>query len=253
MLLHIGDKVKIVDAGKVYTTYRSFFDYYRQIGHTTEFIDGVIEQYAEGISPDETDADMEYVVCYLHWHGDYTDKQLAVINNGLKTFIIGVEGLELISSDLCFHVGDIVRIRDTGNCYSLFDDLIKANKDQISEYDEVWDRFAMGRSASSIAEITDPRSFLSLFKVVWAGHHPTMLNDAHAGSIAVITNSKYTFVMGFEGLELTGESSLPEVSWDKYIIYVRNWAVVNKDSAQSVRDAAGPKSYAEWLKSKNKS
>lgn len=251
MLLHIGDKVKIVDAGRVYTAYRSFLDFYRQIGRTTEFIDGVIEQYVEGVSPDETDEDMKYVVCYLHRHELY-DSQVAVINNGLKTFIIGVEGLELISSDLCFHVGNIVRIRDTGSCYSLFDDLIKANKDQISEYDEVWHRFAVGRSASDIAEITDPRSYLSLFKVVWVGGHPTRLNR-DTGSIAVITNSKYTFVMGFEGLELTGEGSLPEVSWDKYIIYVRNWAVINKDSAQSVRDAAGPKSYAEWLKSKNKS
>lgn len=240
-MIHVGDKVRITTLGVVYTTYPGFLDYYREISSST-MIERVCSQYEYGRSPTLGEAQCNlYTVMFVREHGSMPGRKLAVVNDGEKTFIINVQGLTLVSSDLPFSEGDKVYIRDSNYVYSEWQKLVKHMSTVISDGAEVYQKWFNCRTPD--AEEIDGNSPEAVFYVKWIGHHISRPDEA---IVAIISNNIHTYIIGVNGLTKAGERS-----WDKYIIYVRNWAVVNKDSAQSVRDATGPKSYAEWLNNKS--
>ena len=242
-MIHIGDKVKIADAGKIYPEYPDFLDYYSNIS-TSTLSERVRRQYRFGRSPSEAEMhDSVFTVMFIREHGDYAGINLAVINDGNATYIINVNALTLVSSDLPFTEGDKVIIKRSDYVYSEWLSLIKHMSTVIPDGADVYQKWFNCRKPD--AEEVDGKTSEAVFTVKWIGHH---ISRPDENTVTIISNNTHTYIMDVKGLAKVGESS-----WDKYIVYVRNWAVVNKDSAQSVRDAAGPKSYAEWLKSKNKS
>ena len=236
-MIHVGDKVKIADTGRIYSSYPGFLDYYKFMGSslTTE---RVCSQYALNHSPtDEEVRDKVFTVYYVREHGSLEGRILAVINDGNVTYIINVNALTLVSSDMPFSEGDKVYIKDAGGCYSSWEKLLQGVSSVIPDGVEVCRKWTDGVSPSESLE--GGKSPDAIFTVKWVGHH-VMRPDEDI--VAIISNNNKTFIISAKSLARAGEKS-----WEKYIIYVRNWAVVNKDNAQSVRDATGPKLYAEWL------
>lgn len=239
-MIHVGDKVKIADTGRIYTTYPGFLDYYRETG-TSNMAEQVCSQYEYARSPTASEArDKVFTVMFVREHGSMDGDILAIINDGNVTYIIKVDGLTLVSSDLPFTEGDKVYISDSGPVYSMWKNLVKNMATVIPDGDEVLQKWTDGCSPRPDEE--GGKSPDAIFTVKWIGHHIARPDE---DITAIISNDTHTYIIGVRGLKKAGEKS-----WDKYIIYVRNWAVVNKDSAQSVRDAAGPKLYAEWLNSR---
>lgn len=240
-MIHIGDKVRIEDAGRLYSTYSGFLDYYRDCGSST-MVERVCSQYEYGNSATTSEVhDKVFTVMFIREHGTIEGNILAIINDGDTTYIINVEGLSLVSSDLPFAEGDKVYIKDAEPVYSIWDSLIKNVTTVIPDGEKVRRKFYSCHSPTS-AE-TGGKSPEAVFTVKWIGHHMSRPNE---DITVIISNDAHTYIISAKGLAKAGEKS-----WDKYIIYVRNWAVVNKDSAQSVRDATGPKPYAEWLNNKS--
>lgn len=240
-MIHVGDKVRIEDAGRLYSTYSGFLDYYREVGSST-MVERVCSQYEYGNSVTTSEVhDKVFTVMFIREHGTIEGNILAIINDGNTTYIINVEGLSLISSDLPFAEGDKVYIKDAEPIYSMWDSLIKNVTTVIPDGEKVYRKFYSCHSPS--AEETGGKSPEALFTVKWIGHHMSRPNE---DITVIISNDAHTYIISAKGLAKAGEKS-----WEKYIIYVRNWAVVNKDSAQSVRDATGPKPYAEWLNNKS--
>lgn len=236
-MIHIGEKVRITDTGKIYNTYPGFLDYYRELA-SSGVIERVCSQYTYGNSPTAEEVrDTVFTVMFVREHGRMDGRNLAIINDGNVTYIIGVEGLSVVSSDLPFTEGDKVYISDTLRCYSSWDKLVHGVLSVIPDGTEVCHKWCDGASPSD--RLVGGKSPEGIFTIKWIGHHATRPDE---DIVAVISNDVHTYIMSVKGLAKAGEGS-----WEKYIIYVRNWAVVNKDSAQSVRDATGPKSYAEWL------
>lgn len=243
-MIHIGDKVKIGNAGDIYGTYPGFLDYYRDTGGSA-MVERICSQYEYGRSPtDEEVRDKVFTVYYVREHGSMEGDILAVINDGNITYIIKVNGLTLVSSDLPFTEGDKVFIIDSGSVYPVYsswDRLIKHVTTAIPDGEEVRHKWIDCHSPT--ADEVGGKSPEAIFTVKWIGRH---VSRPEEDVVAIISNNNRTYIMSVRGLALAGEKS-----WDKYIIYVRNWAVVNKDSAQSVMDATGPKSYAQWLADKS--
>ncbi len=231
-MIHVGDKVKIGYTGVVYNTYPGFLDYYRDIG-CSAMIERVCFQYEYGRSPTDAEAhDKVFTVMFTREHGSFEGRILAVINDGSVTYIIDINALTLVSSDLPFAEGDKVFISDQMRVYSTWDNLVKHMSTVIPDGEEVYRKWANGHSPA-----TEPSE--AVFTVKWIGRH---ISRPDEDILAIVSSNTNTYIMSVKGLSGTGETS-----WDKYIIYVRNWAVVNKEAAQSVRDATGPKPYAEWL------
>ena len=244
-MIHIGDKVKIADVGKIYPEYPDFLDYYRDAAVST-LSERVCHQYVFTSSPSEAEIhDSVFTVMFIREHGEYAGINLAVINDGNATYIINVNGLTLVSSDLPFTEGDRVIIKHSDYIYTGWQKLIKYMSAVIPDGVEVYRKWFNCRTPD--AEEKDGKSPEAVFYVKWIGHHIARPDE---DIIAIISNNIHTYIMSAKGLE---KAEAGEKSWDKYIIYVRNWAVVNKNNPQSVRDAVGPKPYAEWLKSRNKS
>jgi hypothetical protein len=240
-MIHIGDKVKIGHTGAVYTTYPGFLDYYRDIGSST-IVERVCSQYEYGREPTETEAQCNlYTVMFVREHGSMPGSKLAVINDGNVTYIFDTNALTPVSSDMPFAEGDKVYISNSGCIYSIWSDFVKHMSTVIPDGEEVYRKWTYGRSPAD--NEVNGESPDAVFTVKWIGHHVSRPDEA---TIAIISNATSTYIIGTKGISKAGEKS-----WDKYIIYVRNWAVVNKDTAQSVRDAAGPKPYAEWLNNKS--
>lgn len=241
-MIHVGDKVKIGFTGALYTTYPGFLDYYREVAHASAITERVCNQYEYGRSPtDEEVRDKIFTVMFVREHGSMEGDILAVINDGDETYIIKVEGLTLVSSGLPFTEGDKVYISNSGNIYSMWDSLVKHMSTVIPDGEEVYRKWRNGHSPTD--DETGGKSPDSMFTVKWIGRHPARPDE---DVTVIISNNASTYLIGAKGLTVVGEKS-----WDKYIIYVRNWAVMNKDNAQSAMDATGPKSYAQWLADKS--
>lgn len=239
-MIHVGDKVRIEDAGRLYSTYSGFLDYYRDCGSST-MVERVCSQYEYGNSVTTSEVhDKVFTVMFVREHGTIEGNILAIINDGNTTYIINVEGLSLVSSDLPFAEGDKVYIKDAGPVYSMWDSLIKNVTTVIPDGEKVRRKWVSMYSPTS-AEIGG-KSPEAVFTVKWIGHHMSRPNE---DITVIISNNTHTYIIGAKGLAKAGEKS-----WEKYIIYVRNWAVVNKDNPQAVSDSQGPKSYSMWLRDK---
>lgn len=241
MTIHVGDKVKIGFIGAIYSSYPGFLDYYRDVG-SSSIIERVCSQYELNHSPTSEEArNSVFTVMFIREHGSMEGRKLAIINDGNVTYIIDINALTIVSSDMSFEVGDRVFITDSMRVYTTWESLVKQVSTVIPDGRKVYTKWTNGRSPADY-EING-KSPESIFTIKWIGHHVARPDEA---VIAIISNASNTYIISIKALALAGKKN-----WDKYIIYVRNWAVVNKDSAQSVRDATGPKPYAEWLRNKS--
>jgi len=244
-MVHVGDKVKIGFRGAAYSTYPGFLDYYREAASSTTAVERVCSQYVHGRSVTEAEAQNSvFTVMFVREHGALTGEKLALINDGNVSYIININALTLLSTDMPFTEGDKVYIIDSGPVYPVYsswDRLIKHVSTVIPDGEEVRHKWIDGHSPT--ADDVGGKSPESIFTVKWIGRHVSRPDE---DIVAIISNNNRTYIMSARGLAGAGEKS-----WDKYIIYVRNWAVVNKEAAQSVRDATGPKPYAEWLSNKS--
>lgn len=198
-------------------------------------------QYTPGRSPTQREArEKVFTVKFIREHDSLEGRKLAIINDGNVTYIIGIEGLTLVSSDLPYAEGDKVFIKDPMRVYPTWYKFIEHASTTIPDGEEVYRKWTDG-SLPADDEVKG-KSPDAVFTVKWVGHHIACPEE---DIVAIISNNTRTYIMSTNGLARAGESS-----WDKYVIYVRNWAVINKETAQSVRDATGPKSYAEWLSSR---
>lgn len=239
-MIHVGDKVRIEDTGRLYPTYSGFLDYYRDCGSST-MVERVCSQYEYGNSVTTSEVhDKVFTVMFVREHGTIEGNILAVINDGNTTYIINVEGLSLVSSDLPFAEGDKVYIKDAGPVYSMWDSLIKNVTTVIPDGEKVRRKWYSCHSPA--AEEVGGKSPEAVFTVKWIGYH---LSRPDEDITVIISNDAHTYIISAKGLAAAGEKS-----WEKYIIYVRNWAVVNKDNPQAVSDSQGPKSYSMWLRDK---
>lgn len=240
-MVHVGEKVRIGYAGAVYSSYPGFLDYYRECGSST-MVERVCHQYEYGRSPTDSEvSDRVFTVMFVREHGSMTDRKLAVINDGRVTYIINVNALSVVFTDLPFREGNKVYIKNSFHVYSQWDSLIKHMSTVIPDGEEVYRKWIDGHIPTAVEE--GGKSPEAIFTVKWVGHHVSRSDE---DIIAIISNDTRTYIMSVNGLSKAGEKS-----WEKYIIYVRNWAVINKETAQSVRDAMGPKPYAEWLNNKS--
>ena len=240
-MIHVGDRVKIANTGALYTTYPGFLGYYREVAHSA-VAEHVCSQYEYERSPtDEEVRDKIFKVMFVREHGSMEGDILALINDGNETYIIKVDGLTLVSSDLPFTEGDKVYISDPMRVYSIWDSLVKNMSTVSPDGEEVYRKWRNGHSPTE--DEIGGNSPGAMFVVEWIGHHVARPDE---DITVIISNSTSTYLIGVKGLAKAGESI-----WDKYIIYVQNWAVVNKDTAQSAMDASGPKSYPQWLADKS--
>ena len=240
-MIHVGDKVKIGYTGAMYSTYTGFLDYYRECAGS-DMVERVCSQYYLVSPPTDAEVrDRVFTVMFIREHGSMEGRTLAIINDGNVTYIININALTVVSSDVPFTEGDKVRIKDTGPVYSVWKELVKHMSTAIPDGAEVLRKWTYDHSPEAYE--VGGESPEAVFTVNWVGHH---ISRPDEDIVAIISNDRHSYIIGIKGLEKAGERK-----WDKYIIYVRNWAVVNKGSVQSVRDAAGPKSYAEWLSDKS--
>ena len=145
MIVHIGDRVKIVDMGRIYSTYPDFLDYYSDFSGTTLY-ERVRRQYTFGRLPTQAETRNVFTVMFVREHGSESGRKLAVINDGAVTYIINVEGLTLVSSDLPFTEGDRVFIRDSSYVYSEWQKLIKHMSTVIPDGAEVYQKWSNCRN-----------------------------------------------------------------------------------------------------------
>ena len=242
-MIHVGDKVRIAVTGAIYSTYPGFLDYFRNVAGST-MVERVCEQYEYGYSPtDEEVRGKVFTVMFIREHGSMEGDILAIINDGTRTYIIKVDGLILVSSDLLFTEGDKVYISDSGATYSAWEDLVKNMCTVIPNGEEVCRLWT--REGAPLSDEVGGSTSEALFTVVWVGHHVSRPDEA---VIAIITNGRHSYLIGVAGLtKIEGQVG---DTWNKYIVYVRNWAVVNREQAQSTEDVEGPKSYSKWLENK---
>ena len=240
-MIHVGERVTITDTRVIHSMYSGFLDYYREFSAST-MSTRICSQYKYGHLPaDEEVRDKVFTVVFVREHGALAYRTLAIINDGNVTYIIDTCALAIVFTDLPFREGDKVFIKDSSHVYSEWERLIKHMSTVIPNGDEVYRKWICGNSPS--AEEKDNKSPVAMFTVKWIGHHISRPDEA---IVAIISNNIHTFIIGVKGIEQYGEKL-----WGKYVTYVRNWAVVNKNTAQSVRDAAGPKPYAQWLSDKS--
>lgn len=241
MIVHVGDKVQVATVGGIYNTYPGFLDYYREVG-SSEVIERVCSQYEYGGSLTQAEArEKVFTVMFVREHGAMEGRTLAIINDGSVTYIIDVYALSLVSSALPFAEGDKVYIKDSGNAYSMWESLIKNMATVIPDGEDVYRKWYIGHSPT--ADEIGGKSPDAIFTVKWVGRHVARPEE---DVVVIVSNNTRTYIIGAQGLAKAGEKS-----WDKYIIYVRNWAVANKETAQSVADSTGPKTYPQWLSDKS--
>jgi hypothetical protein len=79
-------------------------------------------------------------------------------------------------------------------------------------------------------------------KVLWIGRH---VSRPREDVLYIVQTGEGVFVLGEKGLEFT-EDTARDITWEKYLIYVRNWCTKHKNFAPSSN--AGPLSLPEWEK-----
>ena len=83
-MIHVGDKVRIFELGKVYSSYPGFLDYYRDTG-SSSMVASVCGQYKLNRSPTEAEVrDKVFTVMFIREHGSLENRKLAVINARLQ-------------------------------------------------------------------------------------------------------------------------------------------------------------------------
>ena len=185
-MIKVGNTVKITNEGAIYTTIFSFLE---EAQKTYAVPTEVLSKYVYGHSPDEEDKQKEYKVYFVGSHPNafFSDKTLALISDGEKTFVIDVNGLKVVSK---ISAGDKVIVADAGKCYDLYDSFMHKYNDELNK--RVYWGWKFGRSYGSTYRDVD-----TVFTVMLIAPHIENKNI----ELAVIHNGKDTFIFDVEGLK----------------------------------------------------
>jgi len=142
MSIEVGDKVKIVDVGQVYTNYMSWLTRDDNYVNMQDYLN----HYQYGRKPD--DLDCEWEVVYKAPHEYLYHKMIYFIDNGSECYMFGEDGLEMVSDDekqTDIEVGDKVRITKA-DTYSTYLGWLDRYKSEISR--SSLERWQYGRSVT---------------------------------------------------------------------------------------------------------
>lgn len=185
-MIKVGDTVKIANDGDIYTTIFSFLEGAQQ---TLVVPTEVLSKYVYGRSPDEEDMTKEYKVYFVGSHPSscFSDRTLALISDGEKTFVIDVNGLKTVSK---LSVGDKVIVVDVGKHYDSYDNFMHRHKNELKE--SVYWGWKFGRIYGATYHEDVP-----VFTVKLIAPH----TDDKSKELAVIYDGKDTFIFDVEGLK----------------------------------------------------
>jgi hypothetical protein len=227
----IGDKVKVIREGGIFTTYTSFMTEYvakfRSIH--TQHISG---NYRENDYPTEDEKAHNFTVEYIAEHSDFPGIIVAIISSDItgRVFIYNADALSVVTPVSSHKVGQKIRIKDNSHTYADWDTLIRSQRGVIaSDLCDVW---SAGKTPTEGTE----------GKVLWVGRH---VSRSQEDVLYIVQTGEGVFVLGEKGLEFT-EDTAGDITWEKYLIYVRNWCTKHKNFAPSSN--AGPLSLPEWEK-----
>lgn len=174
-----GDYVKIRDTGYIYSTYPEFF--------IENDIRDRLNHYVYGASPTDEEVDTSIFKVILVGEGKH-----CVISNGTHDYLIDVDGLKKVSvfeseEDVIVE-GDVVRITDEGQIYSMYDDFMVIHKGAMDK--NVFWNFKVGLTPS------DLENKPSTYKVVGVFPHP----DDSKVNLAIICSDDSTFIIDVKAL-----------------------------------------------------
>ena len=90
-MIKVGNQVKIIDDGKIYSTYDKWI-----MGVPYEFAD-TLDLWKHDECPTKEDIKRIWEVEYIAPHTSYKTEFIALITDGQKAFAIGVDGLEVVN------------------------------------------------------------------------------------------------------------------------------------------------------------
>lgn len=92
-MLKVGDKVRIVDDGEIYSTYFSW------IAKNFDYIKHCLNHYVFNKDPSEkTVRDSIWTIIHIEKHMSEKDTNIAFIDNGNEAYMIGCDGIEEVES-----------------------------------------------------------------------------------------------------------------------------------------------------------
>jgi hypothetical protein len=223
----IGDKVKVIREGGIFTTYTSFIrDYVAQFN--SEHTHKVADSYREGIYPTADEMAHNFTVEYVAHHDVY-DSIIAVVSSERgNVFIYNADALSVVTPVSSHKVGQKIRIKDNSHTYAEWDTLINSQRGVIaSDLCGVW---SAGKTPTEGTE----------GKVLWIGRH---VSRPQEDVLCIVQTGEGVFMFGEKGLEFAADTD-GDITWKKYLAYVRNWCTKHKDFAPRVN--TGPLSLTEW-------
>lgn len=229
----IGDKVKVIREGGIYTTYTSFIrDYVAQF--RSEHTRKIGDTYRENEYPIENELAHNFTVEYTAQHDTYPGYLVAVISSELtgRVFIYAADALSTVTPVSSHRVGQKIRIKDPEHTYADWDTLINSQRGIIAS--NLCDKWEAGRTPTEGTE----------GNVLWIGRH---VSRPQEDVLCVVQTGEGVFILGEKGLEFAADTNGDtdgDTTWKKYIAYVRNWCTKHKDFAPQVN--AGPLSLTEW-------
>jgi hypothetical protein len=223
----IGDKVKVIREGGIYTTYTSFIrDYVAQFN--SEHTRKIGNAYRENEYPTADEMAHNFTVEYVAHHDSY-DSVVAIISSERgNVYIYNADALSVVTPVSSHKVGQKIRIKDNSHTYSGWDTLINSQRGVItSDLCDVW---SADRTPTEGTE----------GKVLWIGRH---VSRPQEDVLYIVQTGEGVFMLGEKGLEFT-EDTAGDITWEKYLAYVRNWCTKHKNFAPSSN--AGPLSLPDW-------
>lgn len=224
----IGDKVRIIREGAIYTTYKIFVAKYVE-SFNSEHPRSVYDAYQECVYPTADEMAHNFTVEYVAPH-DVFGYPVAVIRSEStrRVFIYTADALSTVTPVSSHKVGQKIRIKNNEHVYADWDTLIKSQKGIIAP--ELCDKWTQGKTPSDREE----------GKLLWIGRH---ISRPQEDIVCVVETSTGVFIIGEEGLEFLNDT-VGEVTWAKYLAYVRNWCTKHKGFAPCSN--ARPLSLPEW-------
>lgn len=227
----IGDKVKVIREGGIYTTYQNFIARY-MIEFSSEHTHRIGAAYWEGTYPTEDEMAHNFTVEYTAQHDAYTGTIVTIISSEFtgRVFIYAADALSTVTPVSSHKVGQKVRIKDNSHTYTGGDTLINSQRGVIaSDLCDVWSE---GKTPTEGTE----------GEVLWIGRH---VSRPQEDVLYIVQTGEGVFILGEEGLEFL-DGTAGDITWEKYLIYVRNWCTKHKNFAPSSN--AGPLSLPDWEK-----
>ena len=225
----IGDKVKIIREGGIYTTYRDFVTRYTEKFNSVH-THHVSSAYRANAYPTEDEKAHNFTVEYTAQHDTCTVYLVAVISSELtgRVFIYAADALSTVTPVSSHKVGQKIRIKNNEHTYADWYTLLNSQRGIIPP--DLCNKWEAGRIPTEGTE----------GEVLWIGRH---ISRPQEDVLYIVHTGEGVFILGEQGLEFMDDTA-SDITWAKYLAYVRNWCTKHKDFAPCSN--AGPLSLPEW-------